>query len=69
MILLYGRIFSREKSGSVCELAFECVMVRIAFFCITTSLLMQDFGAQLTISGQYDRWEWIKEKYSVLRVF
>ena len=69
MILWYGKIFRREKSGSVCELAFEFVMVRIAFFCIITSLLMQDFGAQLTMRGQYDRWEWIKEKYSVLSVF
>ena len=32
MILWYGKIFSWEKSGSVCELAFEFVMVRIAFF-------------------------------------
>ena len=43
---------SDEKRGSVCELAFELVMVRMAFFCMMAILSTRDLGAQLTMSGQ-----------------
>ena len=36
----------------MCEVAFELVMVRIAFFCIITILLTQALEAQLTFNDK-----------------
>ena len=43
--------------GSVWAWYVEFVMLRMAFFCMMNIFSMLDFEDELTMSGQYRRWE------------